>query len=195
MDPIEAFFREMDTLSGLANLPRFTLHIVGSTALFLQSDYRRGTKDSDAVETYGFDPNVKDLLERDAGRGSKIAGRHHIYLQFIGEVLLFLPDNPVWNPWLTLQRLDVVLLDPTDVVVAKLIRLQSDDLRDIEAMAERRIASHQRVVERFKNAALRLGGSGQGHKLERAIKNLHRVERDVFVVDESEIDIPDWMLQ
>ncbi|MEZ4268762.1 MAG: hypothetical protein R3F39_20595 [Myxococcota bacterium] len=45
------FFREIDAIKALSRFPRFKLRIVGSTALFLQTDYRRGTKDSDAVET------------------------------------------------------------------------------------------------------------------------------------------------
>ncbi|MEZ4268761.1 MAG: hypothetical protein R3F39_20590 [Myxococcota bacterium] len=111
----------------------------------------------------------------------------------MGQVLLFLPDDPVWKPLFALNRMDVSGLAPTDVVVAKLIRLHGDDLSDIEAMIERGAVSHQHVVERFQNAALRYGFSGQGHKLARAIANLHRVERDLFVVDETQIEIPSWM--
>ena len=195
MNLIEAFFRDLDARLTPLRVPRVELHIIGSTALFLQSSYTRGTKDCDAVETYTFDATVKAELLTLGGKDKAIAQHHGIYLDFIKEVKVFLPDDPCWTPYLTLNSLDLYTLDPTDVVVAKLIRLHRDDRRDIEAMVSRGLVNHARLVERFESAALRYGRSGQGDMIKRAIDNFHSVERDIFVVDESEIEIPDWMLE
>jgi hypothetical protein len=67
VDAIETLFREIDAALAHHDLPRFELKIVGSTALFAQSTWRRGTKDSDVVDTYAFDPNVREILLVTAG--------------------------------------------------------------------------------------------------------------------------------
>ena len=193
MNPVEALFRELDAQLTPPRLPRVHLHIVGSTALFLQTPYQRGTKDSDAVLTRTFDVAVRDALLALAGKGTRIAQRHGIYLEFVGEGILLLPDDPCWTPCLSLTSLEVSALAPTDVVVAKLIRLHGDDLQDIEAMVDLGLVTHERLVERFQNAIIRHGTYGRSDKLRPAIRNLHRVERDIFQVYESEIEIPEWM--
>lgn len=49
--PVEELLWDIDQ-SWVADGPdKVTLRIVGSSALFLQTDYRRGTKDSDVLET------------------------------------------------------------------------------------------------------------------------------------------------
>lgn len=193
MDPVEGLFRDLDAAIAPHASARFQLRIVGSTALFAQTDWRRGTKDSDAVHTWDFNPAVHARLIALAGPGSALALRHRVYLEFVGEGLLLLPEDPLWHPWLTLAHLDVQVLDPIDVAVAKLARLHRDDLLDIEAMVERGRVSHAALVARFRSAALRYGQRGMEHKLRPAIANLHRVERDVFVTAESHIELPDWM--
>lgn len=90
-------------------------------------------------------------------------------------------------------RFDLLALDPTDACVAKLARLHGDDREDIEAMVERGVVTHERLLARFRSAVIQHGGQGMGHKLRGAIDNLHRVERDLFLEVESEIEIPDWM--
>lgn len=193
MDPVEALFRELDTALTGRDLPRFELKIVGSTALFAQTPWRRGTKDSDAVQTWGFDPQLKALLLELAGIGTTLARRVGVYLEFVAEGILLLPESPRWNPWLSFTHLEILVLDPVDVAVAKLARLHPDDLLDIEAMVSRGIVTHAALVVRFRSAALQHGLRGMGHTLKRAITNLHRVERDLFVVGPSPIELPDWM--
>jgi hypothetical protein len=194
MDPLEALFRAIAGALPSATVPRIQLRIVGSTALFLQTPYRRGTRDSDVVQTFDFDRELREMLVRLAGPGTTLALRHGVHLEFVGEAILFLPEEPAWVRWLSLDNVDVSLLDPTDVVVAKLIRLHGDDLRDIDAMIELGVVAHESVVVRFRSALTRYGTSGQGDKLHRAVDNLHRVERDLFSVDETQIEIPGWML-
>jgi len=60
-------------------------------------------------------------------------------------------------------------------------------------MVERGVVTHARLVERFRSAVVQHGHQGMGHKLPRAIENLHRVERDIFVLPETEIEIPGWI--
>jgi hypothetical protein len=193
MNPVEAFFGELDAGLAPPHTERIELRIVGSTALFLQTSYTRGTKDCDAVETYNFDAVVKEALLAVGGTGSSVSQRHGIYLEFVAEGLLFLPEEPRWNPLLTLNTLDLYTLDPTDVVVAKLIRLHGDDLADIEAMVRLGLVHHERVVERFQSAVLHHGTYGRSDLLRPTIKKFHRVERDIFGVEESDIEIPEWM--
>jgi hypothetical protein len=61
MDPVDALFRALDAALAGRDLPRVELKLVGSTALFAQTPWRRGTKDSDAVQTWNFDPRAKRL--------------------------------------------------------------------------------------------------------------------------------------
>ncbi len=60
-------------------------------------------------------------------------------------------------------------------------------------MVERGLVRHDRLLERFRSAVVHHGFHGMGHKLPRAVDNLHRIERDVFVVAATEIAIPAWM--
>ncbi|MGA2079014.1 MAG: hypothetical protein ABSH53_00120 [Holophaga sp.] len=38
-----------------------------------------------------------------------------------------------------------------------------------------------------------LDGDARAEDLPRYVKNLHRIERDLFFVEESEIELPDWI--
>lgn len=193
MDPVEARFRALDTALAAAPPPRFELRLVGSTALFAQTSWRRGTTDSDAVQPWAFDPALKAHLLRLAGADTALARRHGIHLEFVGQGILLLAEEPDWRPWLSLTHFELMVLAPTDTCVAKLARLHGDDRDDIEAMVRLGVVTHPSLVERFRSAVLQHGQQGMGHKLPRAIDNLHRVERDIFVVDESEVELPDWM--
>ncbi len=51
MKVVEEFFRELDHEWEPGQEGKITLLIIGSGALFLQTDYERGTKDSDVLET------------------------------------------------------------------------------------------------------------------------------------------------
>jgi hypothetical protein len=48
---IERFFTDIDTRWKAASGERIPLRLIGATALMLQADYERGTKDSDVIET------------------------------------------------------------------------------------------------------------------------------------------------
>ena len=49
--PIDAFFRDIDSKWREVDASKITLRLIGATALMLQTDYDRGTKDSDVLET------------------------------------------------------------------------------------------------------------------------------------------------
>ena len=131
MDPFEDLFRGLDKALVGSELVRFELRIVGSTALFAQTTWRRGTKDSDAVQTWTFDTNLRDRLLSIAGKGTELARQTGLYLEFVGQGLLLLAEEPHWQPWLSLSHFDLVVLDPTDTCVAKLARLHGDDRDDM----------------------------------------------------------------
>lgn len=193
MNPVELLLRRLDDALFRQGLDRFTLQIVGSTALFAQTTYVRGTKDCDAMGAWAFPDALRARLLALAGRGTDLAQLCGVYLEFVGQGILLLPEAPRWNPWLTLQQIDVQVLDPTDVAVSKLARLHPDDLHDIEQLAERGVLTHDALVRRFLSAVDAQGFGGKGHILPRAIRNLNLVERDVFVVPETAIELPDWM--
>jgi len=103
MGPVESLFRALDAALARAVPPRFGLRIVGSTALFAQTTWRRGTKDSDAVQTWSFDPALKARLLELAGKGTALARHHDIYLEFVGQGILLLPEELIWRPWPALK--------------------------------------------------------------------------------------------
>jgi hypothetical protein len=65
---IEQFLAELTQRWGHPSRP--TLRVIGSTALMLRTNYVRGTKDSDVLETMALDAETKERLLALAGRGS-----------------------------------------------------------------------------------------------------------------------------
>jgi hypothetical protein len=163
----------------------------------LQTDYDRGTKDGDVLETAGLTDLVRTELLAVAGVGSELHRRRRFYLQFVAAGLPFLPQVPCWRPIPELSqrltRFDVVALDVVDVVVSKLKRFHANDRSDISAMVERGLVPHARLVERFVSAADAYTMDARAAALHDYVDHLHEVERDDFGVDETEIDLPDWI--
>jgi len=118
------------------------LRLIGSTALMLQTDYVRGTKDSDVLETADVLAETRTRLLDLAGPGTQIHRAHRIYIEFVGHAIPFLSQSPTWKPVSALDSLAsfrIVVLDVVDVVVSKLVRFHANDIRDIEAMVEREL--------------------------------------------------------
>jgi hypothetical protein len=65
------------------------LHVIGASALLLQSDYDRATKDSDVLETAAIDPRTKAQLLSLAGVGTTLARRHRLYVATVAQGLPF----------------------------------------------------------------------------------------------------------
>jgi hypothetical protein len=55
------------------------------------------------------------------------------------------------------------------------------------------LVPHERLLDRFRAAVDELDGDARAEDLPKYVKNLHRVERDMVGVDETEIELPTWI--
>ena len=92
-----------------------------------------------------------------------------------------------------LEKLELFVLDVVDVVVSKLKPFRANDQSDIDAMIKRGLVPHESLLERFRAAVDEFSGDARASDLPQYIKHLHRVERDMLGVDETEIDLPSWI--
>ena len=172
------------------------LKVIGSTALMLQTNYIRGTKDSDVL---GVDPvlgKVAENLLALAGENTFFHRKHQVYLDVVDLVVPFLPHPTKWNPVghlnVRLQGFEVQVLDVTDVVVSKLKRFHDNDKNDIKAMIDRDLVDHTHLVERFLSAAEVFSMGAGAHRLTGYSQNLNWVEREYLGVPETEYELPPW---
>jgi hypothetical protein len=109
----------------------------------------------------------------------------------------FLPGGPRWHARAelnaTLVNFEVEVLDIVDVVVSKLARFHANDQSDVTAMIERNLVTQEDLVSRFRSAVDRFLDARAEECLPQYVRNLHRVERDLFGGHESEIELPGWM--
>jgi len=196
---IRDFFVEIDQLWSQqeAHGRKARLSIIGCGALMLQASYQRGTKDSDVFETTDLTDDVKRRLIAIAGAGTELHRRRNLYIDIVANGVPFLPHVPIWHPALeiskALEHLELVVLDVVDVVVSKLKRFNSNDQSDIDAMIERELVPHERLIDRFRAAVDAFIGDARAENLPKYVANLHRVERDMLLVSETEIDLPSWI--
>ena len=197
MPPIDDFLRDLDRGWDGAPGERLTLHVIGSTALMLQVDYERGTKDSDILTTDRVDANVRQRLLALAGPGTLLHTRHRLYLDVVANGVPFLPHVSRWHPQRELdaglRNLEILALDVVDVVVSKLKPFRPQDRDDIAAMVDRGLVPHAALLARFRAAADRFMYDARANDLVHYVANLHRVERDLLGVAESEIELPSWI--
>jgi hypothetical protein len=92
-----------------------------------------------------------------------------------------------------LDHLELRVLDVVDVVVSKLKRYHANDQSDIDAKIDLGLVPHERLVERFRAAFDVFSGDARAEDLPKYVANLHRVERDMLVVTETEIELPSWI--
>ncbi len=197
MSLIREFVVDLDRTWRTSPSVKHRLRVIGSTALMLQADYERGTKDTDVLESVDLVPELRSRLEAHAGPGSALHRRHKIYIEVVPSGLPLLPQSPLWtHPAELNERLTcfhVEVLHVVDVVVSKLKRFHANDLRDIEAMVDRELVPHARLVERFRSAVDHHLLDARSEDLPKCIANLHRVERDLFGTAETEIELPEWL--
>ena len=197
MSIIKRFFTDIDARWKETGTEPIRLQLIGSTALMLQADYTRGTKDSDVIETAQLEGEIGENLLALAGKDTGIHRRHRIYLDLVASGLPFLQQSPIWHAVAdlnaTLRHFEIVVLDVVDVVVSKLKRFNADDVSDIEAMVERDLVSHEVLLERFGLAVDWYSMDARSHDLPRYVQNLNRVERDILSVAETEIELPGWI--
>ena len=191
------FFTEIDRRWSRDPASKVRLSIIDSDALMLQTDYERGTKDSDVFETVDLSSDTKRHLVAIAGPDTELHRRWKLYIDIVANGVPFLPHAPVWHPVLGLNQalvhLEVVVLDVVDVVVSKLKRFHANDQSDIDAMIERGLVLHGLLVERFRAAVDELVGDAREQDLPKYVAHLHQVERDMLGVAESEIELPPWI--
>lgn len=193
MAAFEAFFRDLDDAWGSRPL---TLHLIGAAALMLQTDYRRGTKDSDVLETRSLAKADKERLLELGGQGTSLSAQHRLYIDVVGNGIPFLPHGPRFVVCDALNRnlsnLRVEVLEVVDVVVSKLKRFHANDQSDIAAMIELDMVPHHRLIERFRSAVEAFSMDARAAELPMYVARLHRLERDSYGVALSDIDLPDW---
>ncbi|MDE2313417.1 MAG: hypothetical protein KGL04_04495, partial [Elusimicrobia bacterium] len=69
-------------------------------------------------------------------------------------------------------------------------RYNSDDKNDIRAMAERNLLNHAKLIAGFSAAADVFSTDARAADVSRYLKNLHKVERDILGLPESDIELP-----
>ncbi|MEY4579181.1 MAG: hypothetical protein RL701_3884 [Pseudomonadota bacterium] len=189
--------RDIDTHWQPLGPNRQPLRIIGCGALVLQTNYERGTKDSDILEASDLDVITTSHLLQLAGKDTQLHREHRIYLEMVGQGIPFLPQCPHWQsiPALdaALRHFSVYVLDVVDVVVSKLARFHSDDRADIQGMISLGFVSHEALLARFHAAKDMRECTAYADDLPTYVVNLNRVERDFLGVAESEIDLPSWV--
>jgi hypothetical protein len=94
---ISEFLSELDDRWPEDGPKKMVLKLIGSAALMLQANYVRITKDADVLQVEPLTPELCGRLEKLAGRGSDLARRHNMYLEFVSPGLPFLPRAPKWR--------------------------------------------------------------------------------------------------
>ncbi len=191
MNVAERLFRELAEQWDGPPLP--PLRIIGSTALMLQTDWERGTKDSDLLETLELDEQIKSRLLELAGPDSTLARRWRMYLDVVSNGVPFLPQVPNWHAIDLEVELDLHVLDVVDVVVSKLKRFSAADVGDIDAMVQKGLVPHHLLIQRFEDAADFWSTDARARDLGRYVSHLNTVERDMLLVEPTLIDLPSWV--
>lgn len=193
---VREFLRAIDDAWSPRPAQKLTLRVIGSTALMLQSNYARGTKDSDIVQTDSVTPQIADQLVALAGPNTKLFQRFRMYIQVVNSAILFKRQTVAWctpSGLEDLRSFHVEAMSIVDVVVSKLKRFDANDRDDIAAMIDRELVSHEELVACFRQA-VDFTDDAKSDRLPQWIANLHRVERDSFGIDvPTEIELPSWV--
>lgn len=197
MSLVEEFFQAIDRAWPSATSPKVRLSVIGSGALMLQVSYERGTKDSDVLETIDLSSETKARLVNLAGPGTPLHQQWKLYLDIVGNGIPFLPSGARWHPVgalnAKLANIELHALDVVDVVVSKLKRFNANDQTDIDSMIQRGLVPHDELITRFRSAVEVFSHDARAEDLPKYIEHLHRVERDMLDVDETEIELPSWV--
>lgn len=195
MRVVEDFFADLDA-AWRPPPARVRLNVIGSTALMLHTGYSRLTRDSDVLETMDIVGGVRTQLLALAGPSTDIAKRHRLYLDIVASGIPFLPQVPRWHHSTALGHLahfEVHLLAIVDVVISKLKRFIARDVDDIDAMIQRQAVPHDDFVARFRDAVEYNSLGAGADDLPRYVERFHQVERDMFGVPETAIELPSWL--
>jgi hypothetical protein len=191
---VEQFFLDLDQGWNPGPEGKINLLVIGSGALFLQTDYERGTKDSDVLETPEITLEISERLRSLAGRGSPLFKKHRVFLDIVRAPIPFLPQMPIYHdvPGMKLKNFSLHVLDIVDVVVSKLKPFRPRDVEDIEYLVSKKLIPHKKLVERFEAVIDYHSTDARAEEFPKFVKNLNQVERMMFV-PESKIELPDWI--
>ncbi len=197
MSVIREYLIDLDQQWSWLQQDRITLNVIGSGALFLQTSYERGTKDADVFELNPPSPEEEQRLRSFAGRGTELHKKHRMYLDIVHARVPYVPRVPIFHEQtdLFLKNFQVFALDVVDVVVSKLKPFRPNDREDIAAMVKGGFVDHQKLVERFNGLVARWDFDARAEDLPHCVKNLHNVERNIFGVEESVIELPSWVAE
>lgn len=194
---IEDFLKNVDALWKPMGFEPIPLEIIGSTALLLQTDYVRATKDTDILEIGDLPQILWETLKEMAGKNSTLAKRHRLYIDLVKTGIPFLPPKRLLTPLKelneALKHFKVSALHPVDVVVSKLKTFRPSDLEDIKAMIDRSLVPPAQLVERFKLAKEQWLMGSRDFELKKYVENLHAIQRDYLFVEETPCDLPEWL--
>jgi hypothetical protein len=195
---VEDFFREIDQRWDLATASTIPLRVIGASALNLRAeDYDRGTDDADVIETADLARGIKERLIDLAGKGTALHVRRGMYLEIVPGGLPLLPHVPTFHPLdglsASLAHFEIAVLDVVEVCVSKLKPFRSRDREDIRAMVKRNLVPHDHFVARVRDAVDVYADGAGAEDLRDIIRHFHQIERDVFGVPESEIELPQWL--
>jgi hypothetical protein len=193
---VEQFLRDLDRDWEPTQKGKIPLSIIGSAALFLQTDYDRGTKDSDILETPAISSEISQKLRALAGKDSPLFKKYRVYMDIVKVGIPFLPQKPIFHTVPELKGLtnfSVQVLDIVDVAVSKLKPFRPRDVEDIEFLVSKKLISHKKLLERFHMVVDFHSMDARAEDLPKFVQNLNRVERDMLFVPESKIDLPDWI--
>lgn len=183
----EDFLEGLDAQWTRIEDPPIALKVIGSTALFLHTDYERRTKDSDILRTSEIDDEIHDKLLRIAGKGTPLHQKHRIFLDIVGANVPMLPSEPIWHPYtgVRLRNFTVSYLDVVDVLVSKLKRFHGDDQDDIQAMIEKEEVTHEQFLKRFRLTVECYRHRARVDRLPEMAERFNFIEQNLFIIDES----------
>lgn len=196
MKVIEQYFHDLDQAWKPDAPKKIPLCVIGSAALFLQTHYVRGTKDSDVLETAEISADISARLKTLAGRGTTLAKSYRMYMDVVRLAIPFLPQTPIFHDVPTLgglKNFSVRALDVVDVVVSKLKPFREQDVNDIEFLARENLLPHDKLIERVQLVIDYHSMDARADELPKFVENLHLVERKMLAVPESKIELPEWI--
>ena len=85
------------------------------------------------------------------------------------------------------------VLDVNDVVVSKLGRFIATDVDDIDAIIKLGVVDPLRLEKRLKEAIEKWSFDARADRLPQIVANYNTVQRDMLMVEESEIELPGWI--
>jgi hypothetical protein len=142
--PWTSFLEDLDRLLD----EHFELHCIGGFAVVVGYGLPRSTNDLDYRSVTPYN-RINDLQEI-AGRGSALAQKHKVHLQYTG---VSMPEN--YDERLTelfpshFKNLRLFIPDPYDLVLSKLSRNIGRDREDVEYLARTRQLDPKVLRERY----------------------------------------------